>query len=221
MPASQAGRRGFDPRPPLHPFKNSQKPVSPCAPFVLRLHHVQAFLQLVDRRQPAFDRRLRVDILADIETVAELVGDQFAVHAQPLHERRMGPAHHEKIHPAQPDLCQLRMHRTTPAIVSGQRSHPLRRKDPGIVADGDGHHAPPLNLHQQTLGQGSLAKRIVGLWSVEPAAMNSLANVRVCRGQTPPSQREDFAGTHPGEDGKLRYQPLPVNLERQNIVVPH
>jgi len=34
---SQAGRRGFDPRPPLHPFNNLHGYVLLCAPFVLRL----------------------------------------------------------------------------------------------------------------------------------------------------------------------------------------
>ena len=34
--ASQAGRRGFEPRLPLHVFNNLQGPILPCAPFVLR-----------------------------------------------------------------------------------------------------------------------------------------------------------------------------------------
>ena len=32
-------------------------------------------LQLLDRRLPAFDRRLRIDVLVDTETVPELIGD--------------------------------------------------------------------------------------------------------------------------------------------------
>ena len=50
-----------------------------CAPFVLRLHHQKAFLELVDRRQPAFDKRLRVHVLARVEAMAELIGDRLAV----------------------------------------------------------------------------------------------------------------------------------------------
>jgi hypothetical protein len=39
--------------------------------------HRQA--ELIDRRQPAFDRRLRINDLADIGAIAKLIGNQFAV----------------------------------------------------------------------------------------------------------------------------------------------
>ncbi len=42
---SQAGRRGFEPRLPLHLFNSLHEPASPCALFVLRLHHSQVLLQ--------------------------------------------------------------------------------------------------------------------------------------------------------------------------------
>jgi hypothetical protein len=62
-----------------------QIPASPCAPFVLRLHHQQTFLQLVHNCQPAFDWRLRIHVLVDIEAMAKLIGDQLSIHPESLH----------------------------------------------------------------------------------------------------------------------------------------
>ena len=66
-------------------FNDLQNPIQLCAPSVLHLHHRQTFLQLVDHFQPAFDRRLRIDILVHVETMTELVGHQFSINAQRLH----------------------------------------------------------------------------------------------------------------------------------------
>jgi hypothetical protein len=51
------------------------------APLVLQLHHQERFLQLVNCRKPAFARRLCENVVADIEAVTELIGNQLAVPA--------------------------------------------------------------------------------------------------------------------------------------------
>ena len=56
-----------------------------CAPFVLRLHHLQAFLYLINCRQPVLDRRLRIYVLVHIEAMAELIGHEFPIHSQRPH----------------------------------------------------------------------------------------------------------------------------------------
>ena len=57
-----------------------RKTLKSCAPFVLHLHDLQALFEMVDRHHSVFDRRRRVDVLTDIEAMAELVGNQLAVH---------------------------------------------------------------------------------------------------------------------------------------------
>ena len=82
---SQAECRRFDPGLPLHKINEIQRDPKTSAPFLLQLHDDQAFLQLIDRRKPVLDRRLRVHVLVHIEAVAELIGDQLPIHPERFH----------------------------------------------------------------------------------------------------------------------------------------
>jgi len=144
---SQAGRRGFEPRLPLHLFNDLHFPVSPCAPFVLRLDDwQQTALHLIHSGLSDFHWRLRVHILVYVQAVPKLIGHQLAIYSQRLHDRGMGSAHHLKARPPQPDLGQPGLNVPPPAIVARQRCHSLRGENPGVVPGVNGELPPRLDL---------------------------------------------------------------------------
>ena len=84
---------------------------------MLHSHYEQLPLQLIHRRQPACDRRLTINILADIEGMAALVGHQLRVDTEVAHQRRMRPPHQLKIRPGKIRLGKLRFDVAVLAVV--------------------------------------------------------------------------------------------------------
>ena len=74
---------------------------------MLRSHDDKLLLKLIDRRQSARDRGLPIDVLADIQCVATLVGHQLSIDTQLSHQSRMGPTHDQEIRPPKTDLCSF------------------------------------------------------------------------------------------------------------------
>ena len=71
-----------------------------------------------------------INILVDIEAVAELIGNQFPLDAKVAHEARMSPAHHLEIHPTKAGLFQLWADPPPPDIFLGHWRHSFRRENP-------------------------------------------------------------------------------------------
>ena len=66
MPASRAGRRGFESRLPLQETKSLEAPLTTICSNLLRLHYSNGFFQGVDGFFAALQRRLGVLVLVQV-----------------------------------------------------------------------------------------------------------------------------------------------------------
>src|SRR5207248_4349277 len=119
MPASQAGRRGFDPRLPLHLFNNLTHHASfgftsftSITLFSWRNCHLnlgvgQSAFELGNRVPSTFDVALCVRVDRDSNRVSPLIGGHFRVDALFMPQTRLCPAQYLEVHPSHAAAFQL------------------------------------------------------------------------------------------------------------------
>src|SRR5436309_666166 len=119
MPASQAGRRGFEPRLPLHLFNNLASPTSRgftsftsksgfhrrfSFNFLLcRFPRHQGALKFGHRFPSAFQITFGVRIDSDADRMPTLVGSDLRVYALFVAEAGLSSAQHLEVNPTEPD----------------------------------------------------------------------------------------------------------------------
>src|SRR5882724_13474148 len=192
MPASQAGRRGFEPRLPLHFLSNladftssrftsvTSKTRFDCgigSSSLCRLAANQSKLQLGYRFLSAFKIALGVRIDSDPDRVPTLVGGHFRVDALLMAKTRLGPAQYLKVHPPESDLFELLLNVPPQKIVTRQIRAAFGRKHQCIRTCIRRDVAPIINLAGKIWRQRRLPLAALGLWVVQKTPVNALSDL--------------------------------------------
>ncbi len=103
MPASQAGRRGFDPRLPLQLLQQLASSSQQVGSNWLRLVNAKRGFEAVHCRSPAIKACSGVDVFVHINGVAHLLGPALRVHVELFHQAAVGPPHNLEVNPFEAD----------------------------------------------------------------------------------------------------------------------
>ena len=128
MPASQAGRRGFDSRLPLHLFNSLGKLAKTDIPLysIKVLHDLfwtlrrlqEIGFELHCRSRQLVQARNRVLVQIDPDSVPHLIRNNFAIRSSLAGKTGIGPPHHLEARPPEPNFCELGLDVASPQVVS-------------------------------------------------------------------------------------------------------
>jgi hypothetical protein len=123
MPASQAGRHGFESRLPLQEINSLQ-----TSSTLWSVYMIADFVR-VDRRWRVSTQPLTACRRSDSRPgLPKLIDNKFAISPKAIHQARMRAAHYEKVGPFHTNRRELWRDVPSSRVVLGKRRQPLRRE---------------------------------------------------------------------------------------------
>ena len=182
-PDSQAGRRGFEPRLPLHLFNNLASPVfKACSKMLQNLKTTSPAMPIPARpplpcalpRKPAYRRS------GSRRACARAGRPPFGIVMNLVHERRVRAPHDVEIHPAQTRGFKLRADMPAPEIVP----------QTGVLPVSEGNTQASVRMcrarvfsmrgcRPRVQPQAPLCGWSGWSWGVDPAPIDTLADIRM------------------------------------------
>ena len=103
MPASQAGRRGFESRLPLQILQQLASSSKQVGSNWLHLVDAKRCFEAVHGLSTALKTCSGIDVFVYIDGVPHLLGPDLRVHVEFFQKAAVGSPHHLEVHPFEPD----------------------------------------------------------------------------------------------------------------------